>query len=625
MKRFTSSFFALFLQVVAVVMLTACQMDDDDNLGSGRVTKVKVGDEVPEFVVTATDGRTFSPSSLRGGVYVLNFFDTGCPDCQKEFPVLQQIYDKYGDSVAVINIPRSQAVSEISQYWSLKSLTMPFYTPRDKDLYYRFADSGIPLTYIVDGKGVVHAVFTDSPLTDFNTFDTVLSQLLQREAERKDMVSLALQLNLPATTRAYDPYFQNEYAISHLELYFFDAKTNKLYSKMVVDNPKMDTERYNKNYDATYVVDDLRIHIGVYDIFAVANYADIPDDITDLDKFLNLTDSVTYREGMEPNISYQGCVMTNRATEQLNVDLTQWANKTYVLSFDMERVLAKLQIGVAKNEFELRHNSRKYAEINITNYKLVNLNRQYYLFQHKDVMYSLGQQPTFLLPDNYGECYEQEGQYVVDPYFYSKTNNEREAAKFKDIYASWYGAFTTENFASIPVAGNYGYVYILENTAFHTSQKNGYSPGIVYKAAVSPVFVYLYDEKTRALVEEYRPEYWSHTIYLYNYNFYGSIQAVNVASGLQLDELETYTDARLKPYGIKQCNFNMGVYETFYTYWIRHRNNTDTPMASMGYGVVRNNYYKIVVSGVSGIGNSEILPEIMRDNYPNSYIDVVVE
>ena len=624
MKRFTSSCFALLLQVFAIVALTACQMDEGDT--PGRVTKVKVGDEVPEFVVTATDGQTLSPSSLRGGVYVLNFFDTGCPDCQKEFPVLQQIYDKYGDSVAVINVPRSQSVSEVVQYWSAESLTMPVYSPRDKDLYYRFADSGIPLTYVVDGKGVVQAVFTDSPLTDFNTFDIVLRQLLQTEAEAKDMVRLTLRLNVPATTRsADDAYFQNEHTISRLEVFFFDAQTGKLYSKAVVDDLTKDDDSFDKTYDATYLMKDIRIHAGVYHIFAIANYHHIPDDITDLDDFLNLTDSITYQSGIEPNIPSQGCVMTNRATELLNVNLIPWANNPYVLAIDMERVLAKLQIGVAKNNFELKHNDRKYADLNITNYKLVNLNRQYYLFQHKDAMSDLGRQPDFRLPDNYADCDEQDGQYIVDPYFYSKTSNQRDAAKFKDIYASWYGAFTTENFASIPAAGNYGYVYILENTSFRTSQKNGYSPGIIFKAAVSPLFVYLYDDKTHTLVEEYRAEYWSHTIYLYNYNFYGSIQAVNVASGLRLDELETYTDAQLKTYGIKQCKFNMGVYETFYTYWIRHRNNTDDPMASMGYGVVRNNYYKIVVSGVSGIGNSEILPEIMRDNYPNTYTDVVVE
>jgi hypothetical protein len=92
-----------------------------------------------------------------------------------------------------------------------------------------------------------------------------------------------------------------------------------------------------------------------------------------------------------------------------------------------------------------------------------------------------------------------------------------------------------------------------------------------------------------------------------------------------LDELEKYTDAQLKQYGIKQCMFNMGVYETFYTYWIRHRNNPTDWMGPMQYGIVRNNFYQLVVSGVSGLGNSSITPDVLRDNYPNSYTDVVVE
>ena len=400
MKRFTSSCLALILQVFAIVALTACQMDDGDN--PGRVTKVKVGDGVPDFVVTATDGQALSPWLLKGKVFVLNFFDTGCPDCQKEFPVLQQIYDKYCDSVTVINVPRSQTLSEVVQYWSAESLTMPLYSPRDKDLYYRFADSGIPLTYIVDGKGVVQAVFTDSPLTDFNTFDTVLHQLLQTEAEANDMVSLTLRLNVPANTRsADDTYFQNEHTISHLELFFFDARTGKLYSKVLVDDLTKDDDPFDKTYDVTYLVKDLSIHAGVYHIFAIANYPQIPDDITDLDEFLDLTDSITYQSGIEPNIPAQGCVMTNRATQLLDVNLIPWVNNPYYLAIDMERVLAKLQIGVAKNNFELKHNGRKYADINITNYKLVNLNRQYYLFQHKDAMSELGRQPDFRLPDNY--------------------------------------------------------------------------------------------------------------------------------------------------------------------------------------------------------------------------------
>ena len=174
----------------------------------------------------------------------------------------------------------------------------------------------------------------------------------------------------------------------------------------------------------------------------------------------------------------------------------------------------------------------------------------------------------------------------------------------------------------MPAANNYGYAYVLENTTFKTSQKNGYSPGVVFKAAVNPVFVYLYDGKDNTLQAEYRPEYWPGTIYLYKYNFFESIQAVNLASGLTLDELRSYTDSELKEYGIKQCKFNMGVYETYYTYWIRHRNSPVDMMGPMQYGIVRNNFYKMVVTGVSGLGDSSITPEILRDNYPNSYLDM---
>jgi hypothetical protein len=206
-----------------------------------------------------------------------------------------------------------------------------------------------------------------------------------------------------------------------------------------------------------------------------------------------------------------------------------------------------------------------------------------------------------------------------------KNENTANASAFKNYYQSWFGDFTTEDFASMPSANNYGYAYILENTSFKTFQKNGYSPGIVFKAAVSPVFVYLYDYTNFKLQEEYRPEYWPKTIYLYKHNFYGSLSAINKAGGLTLDELATYTDAQLKAYGIKQINFNMGSYETFYTYWIRHRNIPANPMGPMEYGILRNNYYRMIVVGVNGIGDSKITPDCMRDNYPNSYEDIVVD
>ncbi len=622
MKQYSSSYIAHLLMMLVVFMQTSCLNDNDQNIAS--VNLVNVGDVVPEFMLIGANGETISSSSLGGQIYLLNFFDTNCPDCQKELPVLQQIYEKYKTSVTLLNVPRSQTREEVNHYWDKAGLSMPVYMASDKDLYYQFATRGIPRTYIIDEKGVVQAVYTDSPIADYNTLDGVLQGMLHDDGS-KEMVELSIRLHVAAApSLSEEDYFQNEYTVSHLELFFFDAETKKFITKAVINDLTQDEDSYDKQYDISYIIRSLGIRVGLYNVFAIANYDYSPISVNNQDELINLTDNITYQTGMEANIPDKVPVMTNRATSQLSIDLTPWAGKKYVMAIELERVLAKIQVGVAQNGFELKHGDKKYAEVNLTNYKLVNLNKNYYLFQHNDVMSELGSQPQFQLPDHFSGYTEEGNQYVVDPYFYRKTSSISDANKFAEHYVSWFGKFNTENFASMPAAGNHGYVYILENTSFKTCQKNGYSPGVVFKGAVSPVFVYLYDNKTNTLVEEQRPEYWPHTIYLYKYNFYGSIQAINVASGLLLDELVTYTDLQLKTYGIKQCKFNMGVYETYYTYWIRHRINAGEQMGPMSYGVVRNNFYKLTVAGVSGIGDSEIVPDIMRDNYPNSYVDIEV-
>lgn len=610
--------------LLVLVTMAACTADHDE--GGKGTALVNVGDLVPSFSLSGSDGHDISSTSLEGKAYILNFFDTRCPDCQQEFQVLQQIYDKYHETVPILNVPRSETKDEVQNYWVKAGLTMPYYIPSDSRLYYEFATKTIPRTYVIDRNGKVLATFTDSPVADYESLDNLLKSLVGDPSDEEGTVSLSMHLKVPVRGSTIDQYyFQNEYIISLLEVYFFHADTKKFFTKKVATNLVQEESAQDVRYDITYLFEDVRIKADAYDIFIVANNYNTLEDVEDEEEFLNRIDSVTYKEGIEANMPETGPVMTNRATSLLNVDLVPWVNKHYTLSVEVERVVAKVEIGVAQNTFQLKHNQRKYAEINLTNYKLVNLNTQYYLFQHRDALTELGEQPKFEMPYHFSDYSDVGEQYVVDPLFYKKTLNPSDAASFDQYYQSWYGNFTTENFASMPPAGNHGYAYILENTTFKTSQKNGYSSGIIFKGAVSPEVVYLYDVNQRTLKEERRPEYWPKSIYLYNYNFYGSIQAINADSNLALDELTTYSDTDLKRWGIKQCKFNMGVYETYYTYWIRHRNNPSNPMGAMEYGILRNNFYRMTVTGINGIGHSEITPEIMRDNYPNSYVDVFVE
>ena len=584
---------------------------------------MKVGDAVPEFHLIGDNGQTISSASMLGQVYLLSFFDTGCRDCQKEFPILQQIYDKYKGVLPVFNVPRSQTADEVKEYWSETGLSMPVYTPTDKSLYYKFATRGIPRIYIIDGTGKVLDVFTDSPIADFDTLDGILNPLLENS---RPMDGINVSFKIITSNNLTDDLEDGldvESNISLLDIFFFDSETKKLVSKVDIDSLG---DKIKTNLNNLYWVESKKIQTGKYNIFAVANYKNIPQNIEEQKDLINLVDTETYKKGTGSSIPAEGPIMTSRADTLLNIDLTAKNGKDVTIVIEMERVIAKLRVSGSKDIFELKDGDTKYADVKISNYKLVNLMTQYYLFQHTDQLSTFIEKPDFQFPLNFMKYDEKiENQYVVDPLFYEKKKNLDDVNKFNEYYKSWYGnvEYNILEWAPFNQSDN---IYLLENTSFKDSQINGYSTGIIFYASVTPVSVWQYDDKTDNLVEDFGGR-WGDIIYLYNRKFYRSIKALNIASGLSLDESKAYSDDELKAYDIKQSKKVQGSYVTFYTYWIQHlKYDGDTdPMGTMRYGIVRNNLYNIIIDGVRGVGNSEIRPALMRDNHPHSYLDVKVD
>lgn len=160
MKNWVKTVCFLFL---GGIMFVSC-IDDDVEEGT---IDLQSGDNLPAFSVVMDDGQTVTSESLKGKISLIVFFHTGCPDCQKELPVLQKIYMDYGQRLRMICISREESAVEVARYWNENHLTLPYSAQEDRTVYYLFAKSGIPRVYVIDKNLIIRSVFTDNPLASY--------------------------------------------------------------------------------------------------------------------------------------------------------------------------------------------------------------------------------------------------------------------------------------------------------------------------------------------------------------------------------------------------------------------------------------------------------------------------
>lgn len=170
MYKFIFSFLMMF-----VCTTTGC-ISEDEPQGPSLI----VGDSLPQFSVMMSDGQEISTSSLKGVVPVIIFFNTGCSDCQKELPVIQNLWDEYkGNSqVKIVPIAREESKKEILEYWEANNLTLPFSPQDNRDIYNLFAPSIIPRIYIANPQGVITAAYDDSNMPSLSSLISDISAVL---------------------------------------------------------------------------------------------------------------------------------------------------------------------------------------------------------------------------------------------------------------------------------------------------------------------------------------------------------------------------------------------------------------------------------------------------------------
>ena len=142
--------------------------------------ELAVGDRLPDFEVVMNDGTVVSDDILCGGVSVVMFFHTSCPDCQQALPRVQQIYDEYASKgVKTVLISREEGLDDVSGYWSRNGLDLPYSAQNDRKVYEKFAQTRIPRIYINEKGGIIRYIFTDDPVPSYDELKSSLDAVIR--------------------------------------------------------------------------------------------------------------------------------------------------------------------------------------------------------------------------------------------------------------------------------------------------------------------------------------------------------------------------------------------------------------------------------------------------------------
>ncbi len=151
-----------FIRIFSMLLFCAVSLScgDDDEFTNGREFVVD-GDVLPSFVVETLSGESVSSESLSERPCVLVFFHTGCGDCRRELPVINDLYEEFSSEVNFLCIARQQGADEVGSYWEEAKLSLPVAPQETRTIYNLFAERGIPRVYVCESGGRISARFTE--------------------------------------------------------------------------------------------------------------------------------------------------------------------------------------------------------------------------------------------------------------------------------------------------------------------------------------------------------------------------------------------------------------------------------------------------------------------------------
>lgn len=121
---------------------------------------VKIGQQVPDFDLNTTDGKTIRMADLKGKVVMLQFTASWCGVCRKEMPHIEaDIWKKHKNNknFALYGIDLDEPIDVVKKFARQIPVSYPLALDPKGGIFYQFAEKGAGVTrnVIIDKTGKI--------------------------------------------------------------------------------------------------------------------------------------------------------------------------------------------------------------------------------------------------------------------------------------------------------------------------------------------------------------------------------------------------------------------------------------------------------------------------------------
>jgi len=122
-------------------------------------TAIQVGAAAPAFILERLDGPSVRfPEQYRGQVVAIRFWADWCPYCHDEMKELEPIYRRHRDrGLVILAINVLQPPEIVRPFVRELGISYDVLMDPQGEVTRRYRVMGLPMTFIVDRQGVLHA------------------------------------------------------------------------------------------------------------------------------------------------------------------------------------------------------------------------------------------------------------------------------------------------------------------------------------------------------------------------------------------------------------------------------------------------------------------------------------